>query len=173
MTEEWRQVPDHPEYWVSSLGRVRCDDRVRPGGRWGGTQVFKGRHITPFPDTNGYLIIMIRGRKYAVHVLMLQTFIGRRPPKHVGAHYDDDRSNNRLSNLRWATHAENMADAARNRRIPLGEEKTGAILTWKEVDEIRHRHGGGEQQKLLAEEFGVSVWTIFKIVHHKMWVRRP
>jgi hypothetical protein len=47
---------------------------------------------------------------------MLETFVAPRPPGAVVRHLDNNRANNRLENLCYGTHAENMADARANHR---------------------------------------------------------
>lgn len=49
-----------------------------------------------------------------VHLLVLEAFVGPRPEGMLGLHWDDDKDNNKLDNLRWGTQAENIEDARRN-----------------------------------------------------------
>jgi hypothetical protein len=49
-------------------------------------------------------------RQWTVLSLVLITFVGPRPLGAFGLHNNDDPSDNRLSNLRWGTPAENAAD---------------------------------------------------------------
>jgi len=52
-----------------------------------------------------------------VHRLVLLAFTGAPPSgKPNGLHWDDDPTNNDLSNLYWGSHAENARDAKRNGR---------------------------------------------------------
>jgi hypothetical protein len=47
--------------------------------------------------------------------MVLEAFVGPCPEdKHGGLHWDDDKDNNTLSNLRWGTMSENMQDQLRN-----------------------------------------------------------
>lgn len=55
----------------------------------------------------GYLQIEVDGRKYLAHRLAWLYAHGKFPEKDLD-HVDGDRGNNRLSNLREATRAENM-----------------------------------------------------------------
>lgn len=55
-----------------------------------------------------------RGRMVAIHVLVLETFVGPRPPGMHACHNDGDPANNRLENLRWDTPKANMADRDRH-----------------------------------------------------------
>lgn len=49
-----------------------------------------------------------------VHLLILEAFQGPRPEGTVTRHLDGDKTNNRLSNLRRGTPAENSQDAMRH-----------------------------------------------------------
>lgn len=49
-----------------------------------------------------------------IHVMVLESFVGPRPPGKQGRHLDDDQDNNYLTNLRWGTSSENCADRVRN-----------------------------------------------------------
>lgn len=105
--ETWMPWPRASAYEVSDFGRARPSTRdviLKP--RW---------------DRSGYLSVCLRLNKrsfsIAVHRLVLETFVGLRPEGLVGCHYDDDKSNNYLTNLRWDTQASNIADAIRNDRL--------------------------------------------------------
>jgi hypothetical protein len=43
--------------------------------------------------------------------------LGPRPWGQLALHADDDPSNTRISNIAWGTHADNAADARRNRAL--------------------------------------------------------
>jgi hypothetical protein len=55
-----------------------------------------------------------RSSNRLVHHLMLEAFVGPRPPGLLALHADDDRDNNTLPNLRWGTYSENAFDRIRN-----------------------------------------------------------
>lgn len=61
----------------------------------------------------GYYQASCYSRKGAipVHELVITTFIGPRPDDMEIDHIDRNRANNKLSNLRYVTHQENMANA--------------------------------------------------------------
>src|SRR6266567_540688 len=60
--------------------------------------------------------------------LVLETFVGPCPPGKECCHWDDDPSNNNLSNLRWGSHFDNTEDIERNGgRIKLNFEKARKI----------------------------------------------
>jgi hypothetical protein len=71
-----------------------------------------------------------------MHILVLEAFVGPRPAGMEGCHWDDDPTNNHLSNLRWDTRSANARDAVRNGRnqgknkthCPRGHELIGANI---------------------------------------------
>jgi hypothetical protein len=83
-----------------------------------------GKTLTPTPDRTGHAYVSLsqssgpRRRRYT-HGLVLETFVGPRPVGQECLHDDGDPLNNHLSNLRWGTHAENMADRVRHGRHSL------------------------------------------------------
>jgi hypothetical protein len=65
------------------------------------------------------------------------------------------------------THANNMEDAGKKRRMPAGEIHHNAKLTWAAVYDIRRR--SNLPQPILAAEYGVSQSLISDVVNHRIW----
>jgi len=108
--EEWRSIQEFPQYLVSSCGRVR-----HSGGR-GTTGSVRRLHI----DLDGYSRVWLSsgkrtGRAYCVHALVLSVFVGPADGREAN-HKNGDRSDNRVENLEWLTHAENVRDTYQNGR---------------------------------------------------------
>ena len=120
---EWRCTTRHPNYAVSDDGQVKNLSTGR----------ILRHQITPSSKT-GYARVRIGGTLIAVHILMLEAFVGPRPPGLDACHKDDDGLNNVLSNLRWDTKSANAIDCVRNgnhpsrrrRECPQGHEYTPA-----------------------------------------------
>ncbi len=113
MIEEWRPIRDVPGYEASDLGRVRSLDRtiIGPGGL---AQRRKGRILRP-SRSRGYEQVSLvdpdhRVLYRSVHRLVMETFVGPRPPGNEVRHRDGVRDNNQLSNLSWGTHSSNELD---------------------------------------------------------------
>lgn len=92
-------------YYVSDMGRVR---NCKPAKRI-------LRHKV---DEKGYhrLTLCRQGspRRHArVHRLVLEAFVGLCPDGMEACHADCDPANNKLNNLRWDTHPENVMDSIR------------------------------------------------------------
>jgi hypothetical protein len=132
MEEIWKPVPDYEQYSVSNMGRVKR----------------RGKILKPGTTECGYHIVALcKGgipKSVSIHRLIGKTFLENAENKPTIDHIDRCRTNNHLSNLRWATWEEQML----NRDYPLG--KTG------------HRHitpqNGGykfqiRRQKKLTQKF--------------------
>ena len=79
---------------VSSLGRYRNH---------------LGVISTPKPCTSGYVYIEINGKLRLMHRVMAVAFdLPRRDDQDTVDHIDNDPSNNRLDNLRWASRSEQI-----------------------------------------------------------------
>lgn len=111
--EEWRPIPSWPHHEVSSHGRARSVDHLVATGIKNHThRLIKGRILHSTANEGGYHRV---GGRY-LHHLVLEAFVGPRPPGLVGCHEDGDHDNNSPSNLRWDTYAANEADKLRHGR---------------------------------------------------------
>ena len=100
--------------------------------------------------------------------------MGRRPLGCVALHRDDDRRNNRLSNLYWGTMRQNQADAVRNGKqkpgISLGSKHGQAKLTEADIPKIFAYRKAGVPYRRIAEYLGVTDMTIHDVVKGKTWL---
>jgi hypothetical protein len=99
--EHWAGLDAYPGYHVSSLGQVRSP---------------RGRILKPGFQGKGYPAVHLGGRWRRVGQLVLEAFIGDRPPGFMALHYNDDKLDNRLWNVYWGTGYDNYVDAVRNGR---------------------------------------------------------
>lgn len=82
-----------------------------------------------------------------------------------------DPSDNRLCNLRWGTHTENMREKTEHGTQNTGSRHGMAKLTEERVVEIRQIYGEGKTtQDQLAEKFGVSAACINTVVNRRRWL---
>lgn len=107
--EEWRPIAGHPNYEISSHGRVRSwrTHRGVPGPRI----------LKPSPDNRGYLVVRLNQRPRKVHRLVAEAFLGPKPEGLQTRHLDSNNQNNAATNLAYGTQLENMAD-----RVALKDE---------------------------------------------------
>jgi len=172
-SEVWAPVCGYEDYFeVSNRGRVRSLPRhyVDAIGR---KQFVRGKLLALNTNSAGYplanLCVKMVYRAVPVHTLVLTTFKGARPRGMECCHNDGNRKNNLLSNLRWDTRAGNMADKIAHGTHMEGVRCPKAKLCNEKVKEIRRRIAGGEQQKSLALEFGVSRSVICEVNKGRAW----
>jgi hypothetical protein len=115
--EQWRPIPGYEgSYEVSDHGRVRSLDRQVPHAKYGTMRVRGG--LLQTINVHGRPGITLhdcgKRRQALVHSLMLEAFVGPRPPGHEACHGDGDKRNNRLGNLRWDTTSANVLDQVRH-----------------------------------------------------------
>jgi hypothetical protein len=129
---------------------------------------------TPVAQTNlkGYRRVSLwcNGRRvhWLVHRLVLTVFKGDCPDGCEAIHKNNIKHDNRLENLAWMTHAENMGMDKGNNHAHRGECNPNAKLTRFQVKEIRdtyeHRTSYKWGAAKLALKLGVTVAQIIRIV---------
>lgn len=106
--ESWKAAPGFEgAYEVSDHGRVRSLDRVIIQTN-GVEKRLKGSPIMPHKKNSyGYTYVYLgRGNRFLTHRLVMLAFVGDSDLD--VDHINGDQSDNRLANLRYLTHAENM-----------------------------------------------------------------
>lgn len=174
VNQQGRLVPGYPCYCVTHDGRVwtrfkRVGKRPRViGAEW----VEK----TGCPSNKGHLRVElhslatgVKPRKFMVHVLVLELFVGPRPDGMEACHEDGDPNNNHVSNLRWDTPEGNWADRKRHGRGGEGVKSPQAKLTDDAVRDIRESRKCGVKLKVLAAKYGVSIAKISQVAKGKNW----
>lgn len=171
MGEEWRSIEGYRGiYEVSSMGRVRSLDRVLTNGHHR-----RGINLKPIPNDEGYLSVVLcwDGDRHMrkVHSLVCEAFIGPRPEGLVIDHINHKPDDNRVSNLEYVTHAENIrrsfSDGCINRHT--GEGNPNAKIGWKDVKEIRRLHKDGAPVPDLASRFSISRSQVYNVVNLVSW----
>lgn len=171
--ERWKDIKGHEGlYQISDVGRVK---------RIGGGRGAKAGRILSSSNVHGYRHVdlyrkQVRDSK-RVHILVAEAFIGARPSdRHEINHKNGCRSDNRVENLEWCTRSENLWHAyhilgtMKRPTAPKGERSGPAILTEKEVVEIRGLYSKGNvTYAQLSDRYGVSWSTIGYIVRGKTW----
>ena len=119
MSEQWKPVVGYEGlYEVSSYGRVNS---IRREGTKGGV-------LKPyFPKCSGYLNVTMSKNGVCIqkrlHLLTLEAFIGKRPDGMEANHIDSDPTNNKINNLKWDTHSNNIKESIRiGNKIPIRNE---------------------------------------------------
>jgi len=107
--ERWLPVIGYEGlYDVSDWGRIRSLPR----------RTTRGGLMKLIADGKGYWVVSLtregKQRRFFVHRLVMEAFTGPLPEGMEIRHLDGDPGNNRLPNLRYGTHSENMQDTIRH-----------------------------------------------------------
>jgi len=157
---EAREIPGYPGYRATDTGLILSK---------------AGRPMSPrFTRGYGYpyLALVVNGRKKSkpVHCLVAYAFHGPRPSlRHEVAHGDGNNKNSRPDNLRWATHAENGADAHAHAAMAHGERHTFAKLTEAAVLELRSMPACPATYHLFARRFGMRYTSVYHVRRGDGW----
>jgi hypothetical protein len=172
MEDHHRPIEGFPGYRVSREGEVQS---CHIGGT-AGRLADEWRPLKPSRRPKGYLSVNLQaaGVKsfHFIHHLVLETFVGPRPPGFICCHGDGDPANNRVENLRWDTYVANSEDMLRHGTRPMGS-RCNAKLGEEEVLEIRRLGSAGVRPRDLAAAFGVTSSNIVAIVRRRSWRHLP
>lgn len=165
---QYKPVPGFPNYRVGDDGTVWSFGITTRGSRDGWYELRGGR------DKDGYRKVVLchdgKRRYFRVNVLILTVFVRPCEGKEVAAHQDNDKANNRLSNLQWSSQKQNIADKERHGTKLFGDTHPGSKLTVARVREILKRQAAGSvSPAAIAREFGVDAATICDVLQRRTW----
>ncbi len=167
-----KTIPEFPDYAITKDGRVWSKPRITRHG-----QPRKGRWLKNSLISYGYLVVglYLNCRKYTsvIHRLVLETYVGPCPKDLECRHLNGNPADNRLENLCWGTHSENIKDSIRHGTHPglrRGSFSLAAKLTETKVKVIRYlRDVAKFTLKEIAWQFDVSQSVIHSICKRKIW----
>ena len=116
--EEYKQIKGYEElYWISNTGIVKS---IRKNSlKYSINGENKSGYKNVSLSKNGIV------KKYTIHQLVAQNFIGERPKGYIINHIDGNKLNNNHFNLEYITHSQNHIHA-----IKIGLRKTGGDLSF-------------------------------------------
>lgn len=162
MTEEvWKPVPSlNAEIEVSNLGRARRTARplVYKDGRKG---ILPAGILKGGVGANGYHLISVGPRKFLVHRLVAECFLGApqdQMAQQTVNHKNGNKLDNRAENLEWATFAANSLHAREtglNRQH--GENTNLSKYSDQFIEAVRNVHAAySPNWKDLGKLFGIT-----------------
>ncbi len=169
-----RRIAGYPGYWISADGTPWSKRSSGPAGS-------EKAEATPLnvyrrPYGMRYCVVCMRAEPcgsvscHYVHELVLTAFVGQRPAKEFRCcHYDNNTANNWVTNLRWDTHASNMADKKRHGTQAFGEKMHNARLSNDQAREIIRRVKAGERPKDVGKDFDLSSVYVSAMVRGSKW----
>lgn len=155
-----RQIPGYSHYWAIDTG-------VIIGAR--------GKPLCSYTNRGGYLMVILYqdgvAKQKQVHRLILEAFVGPCPDDMECCHNNGVATDNRLSNLRWDTHSENMKDKFRHDdQTHVGTHNSRCKLTENDVRMIIYMFRTGEfTQKEIAGMHGMDHSNVCCIVNKRSW----
>jgi len=163
MKEQWKEVVGYEGlYLVSSLGRIKSYKRLGN---------YRTRIKNDRLNRGGYKLIDLcknsKNKTHTVHRIVAVAFLPNPFNKLTINHKNGIKSDNRLKNLEWATISENLKHAFKT-----GLKKPTrwmAILTERQVKEIRRLRKNGLTNKELAKKYGVSSSAITNVTTRIRW----
>jgi hypothetical protein len=176
--EQWKRIKlDGAEnlrkkYAVSNFGRLASYSKnVTEDGK-----ILRGSVTTGYKSLNLHLV----GSKSTIYVHreVAKLFSKRPSPKHIYViHINHDKLDNQMSNLQWATLSQMAAHqqfspAKLAYKIVQANRKVGLKLKAPQVKSIKkilHNPNRKMTIKQLAEKYGVSEMTIYRIRSGENW----
>ncbi len=143
-------IPNYPKYAIDKHGNVY--------GKRG--EPLKGMQV------DGYHKVHLGDGFHYVHRLVLQTFIGPCPEGYQACHKNNDRADNRLSNLCWGSRKRNARD-----RKKLGYHRPGLSSEQKQRAQYLYEVERWSFDKL-HKEFKIDDHTIRRYAKKYNWQRR-
>lgn len=168
-----REIADHLGYYITSNGdvistrRMGCTIRIDPDY----AHFLKPKEL----EFRGYRYqeVMLSGRRknYRIHSLVMNAFVGPAPDEMEIRHINNVSTDNRLANLRYGTHSENMQDKIIAGTDSRGEKSWHNKLTKKDVLDIKAAIENGSYGILsqLARKYGVHTSVISGIKRGTQW----
>lgn len=128
-TEIWKPVVGYEGlYEVSSLGRVKSL-------KYGREKILK-----PLKHRDGYLQVGLykneKQKRFFVHRLVAEAFLSNPKGLHEINHLDEDKSNNSISNIEWASRSYNVNYGTRTERMAAARSKAVEASKFPDFSEI-------------------------------------
>ena len=164
--EAWKDIPGTPGYTVSCRGRVRSYLNLgrHVGGR---AAIGSAPKLLKGSPARGYgHVILYGGPKHRCArraVLVLEAFVGPRPPGMHACHNDGNPGNNHLENLRWDTQSGNFKDKMRHGTLRC------AKLTEADIPGLWARLVAGEQSSRIGRDYGITPPSVAAIKMGRCW----
>lgn len=187
--EIWKDVVGFEGYYqVSNLGRIKSLFRMVRTNHAGSLQPVKEKikkqtlafTVNHGKKRKGYLQVCLSANGIntycLVHRIVLIAFSKNIPENCEVCHIDGDSHNNRIDNLRWGTHKENMQDAVLSGTSKRMGSKKKCESHWKarfknnDVLKIRELYHSGMSKSDIESLYGVKRGSLNHILANRQWI---
>jgi hypothetical protein len=122
-------------------------------------------------NPDGYPTIQIKRKSVSVHRMVAEAFIPNPDNRPEVNHINGIKNDNRVENLEWATHSENMLHKAHVLKTGIcsGSKHGMAKLSENDVLDMRGAWAFGARRMDLAKAFGISPSVAWAILNRKRW----
>lgn len=141
MKEIWKDVVDYEGYYqVSNLGGFRSLERKSRSGK-----MLKAKVLTGTIAHTGYISVHLSKngvlKKDLLHRLVMKAFVENPHNYPQVNHIDENKTNNRITNLEWVSPKQNANHGTRNQRMvesailnnKLGKPVTNGFETFQSI----------------------------------------
>lgn len=152
--EIWKAIPGYKNFYeVSDLGRVR---RLKKSG-------FK--ILSPAISPYAVLNLCVEGKYYPVrvHQLVMLAFVGERPANCEINHINGIKTDNRLVNLEYVTHEQNLHHASETGLI----RHSADDMTIESIRDLYAAHHGDITYARIARQLQVPSDTVRAVLQGK------
>jgi hypothetical protein len=173
--EIWKDIPNYEgKYQVSNLGRFKSFNKTNKLKESKGIDTSRILKLRKSKCGYLYTVISVDKKRKTIkpHRIVGDVFIENSLNKLCINHINGIKSDNRVENLEWVTHSENIIHAHKNglKKGVRGEKSHLSKLTIKEVEKIRLIYSKGKlSQSKIGKLFNVSQGQIYRIVSKQNW----
>lgn len=161
--EIWK-ILDNTNYEISSHGNVR---------KIGEEKYLKQHFLNNNKENRKYKRVRLKInnvlKSFLVHRLVLITFARYPKEKEECLHLNNIPWDNRIENLKWGTHKENMNLDKGNNHSHKKEANPNSKLTQKDVDFIREKADIDLSRDELSKMFNINKQHIGRIIRKENW----
>ena len=126
--------------------------------------------VMPTSKRNPYIVHTVgRGNVHCLHMLLTETFFGKRPDGMCVRHIDGNPLNNSLFNLAYGTQKENQQDRVEHGSAIRGVDCHMTKLSEWDVRLVREMAASGISQVDISNKLGLDRRHVNDLVHGKKW----
>jgi hypothetical protein len=130
--------------------------------------------LKPTVGSHGYFQVNLVGLgSRTVHSLILETFVGPCPDGMEACHWDGNRLNNQLDNLRWDYPKNNAADRVKHGTLAIGSRNGSARLVESNIATIGRLRSEGWTYEAIGDLFDVGGKAIRSAHLGETWRHAP